>query len=259
MAEISYADVLDALERDPALAKVVQGRLQTQDQGYQNLSPELQGQLAEYSTLGEQAKLIERLRARGVDKENTPMPTTTMARGMPVADMGGGINAGLMRMQGASERKKADGLDAKNIQKKIDTHFGALQVDQANRKLKSDTAAYNGIPSEPAGALPRQDPIQQWQGGQYDPATGANRELTGDSPIVSALRGSGGPQSGPMHDLSGQEPMLPGVAGGVAAKIPGEQPKLNPWDPGYQGPTKGGGQSMAPSILDLLGGAYGSF
>jgi hypothetical protein len=188
MAEITFEDVAAWMQQNPQAAQMIQGRQRTPGQGYQELSPEYQGQLAEYSTLGEQAKLIERLRARGVDKENTPMPTTTTVRGMPVSDMGGGINAGLLRMQGASDRKKADGLDAKNIQKKIDTHGAALKADQASRKLESDWSAYNAVPAEPAGTLPRQDPIQQWQGNQYDPATGANRELMGEDPTITALR-----------------------------------------------------------------------
>jgi hypothetical protein len=170
---------------------------------YQNLSPAHIQAAGEYKQLAERQKVQEQLLEEANAEKNTKMPTTTEARdGMKVANMGGGINAGLQRMQGGMDAKKARAANDVLIGKKDQFNADALRYEQDMLRGQAEASQYNAIPAGPSGmtaSTPRQqpeDPISSWLGNQYDPSTGANRGFMDE--IINVLRkpGMGGAGGG---------------------------------------------------------------
>jgi hypothetical protein len=180
------------MDRDRFLEAIMNS---LQKQEYQNLSPEHIQAAGEYKQIAERQKVQEQLLKEALDAQKTPMPTATQVKPGLVADPGGGINAGLQRMQGGMDAKKARSANDALIGKKDQFNADALRYEQDMLRGQAEASQYNAIPAGPSGmtaSTPRQqpeDPISSWLGNQYDPSTGANRGFMDE--IINVLRKSG--------------------------------------------------------------------
>jgi hypothetical protein len=212
-------------------------------------SPELRAALSELFATGDMQKFqADMLREARKDKD-TPQPDAMQTRGMTVAASPvANIAATMKQIMGGQQEGSIQKAMGDLIRKKAQTADDYNAYIQSQAQKQQARAAYNAIPAEAAGTLPRTDETQKWQEQGAESMMDPFRGVAPTAPQAPVEH------SGPMHDLSGQEPMLPSLAAAMAAGVPGSKPVLNPWSPGYVPPDKGYGMSRPQTLADLLRG-----